>query len=672
MNKKMLRLLFVWLVFCLRPYDGFSQWEQTRGPCGGSVTCICPDADNLWTGTGHGLLFTADHGATWINRSQGLPQYTQCFMRNGSKLFAGTSNNGVYISSDEGTSWVWTSINSGAVYALVKTGGYIFAGTSNGVFRSFNNGGNWVPVNSGLTNTVILAMVNKGTDLFAGCWDGVFRSADNGTTWTQASNGLPSSKIIVSMATAGNYLYAATASYGVFASNDNGVNWVSINQGLPDFYITSVCAHDSSVFVASNGKLYRSSHYGAGWQPLVNGLSTFYTEYLAISGDTVYAGSGEHGLLESDNKGDSWSATGFVETYVQCLAQRGGAILAGLFSDNENGGVFLSCDDGMNWESSNFNHGSAYAFDSSGSLTYAALFGVSVSSDSGKTWVPFTSLFVQSVVQTLAVRGNNIFIGTYGNGVYLSTNSGTSWNPANKGMEHDMVNDLAFSGNYLVAALTWGVKISSDNGNSWQDADSGMAARSVRSLTVTGDRIFAGTFNGVFVSHDNGFTWTASGLDTVEVNSIVYDKGILYAATARGVYISRNEGAAWDSASEGLTNRDIRTLLIKGDKILAGTFGAGIWQQSVSNILSGIKQTVSGGFRVFPNPAHNRFFISSANGREGETTARVINCLGQCMATVRFDWQGIHEIEVTGLPVGIYILRLECGDKRYAVKLVLF
>jgi hypothetical protein len=601
-----------------------------------------------------------------------LPQYTRCFLRNGSILFAGTSSNGVYISSDEGTSWEWTSINSAGVYALVKTVGYIFAGTSDGVFRSFNNGGNWVPVNTGLTNTSILAMVVKGTDLFLGCWDGVFRSTDNGSTWTPANNGLPSSRIIVSMATAGNYLYAVTGSSGVFASNDNGVNWVSVNQGLPGLYSSDICAHDSTVFVASVGKLYRSSHHGTSWELLVNDLSTFYTEHVALSGDTVYAGSGEHGLYESDDNGDSWTAIGFVETYVQCLTQRGGHILAGLFNNSENGGVFLSDDEGVNWKSSNYNHGSVYSFDSCGSLMYAALFGVSKSADDGNTWVPLTNLFVPSEVRTLEINGNDIFIGTHGNGVYRSPDNGTTWNPANTGMEHEMVNDLAFSGNNLVAALTWGVKVSSDNGNSWQDADSGMAAISVRSLTVTGSRIFAGTHKGVFVSLDNGFTWTAAGLDTIGVNSIIYDNGILYAATDEGVYISRNEGAGWDTASTGLTKRDVRTLLISGDKILVGTFGAGVWERPVSNILSGIERSVSDGVKVFPNPAHNRFFISSANNWQGETTARVINCMGQCVITTRFSRQDVHEIDATGLPVGLYILRLECGNMRSSVKLVLF
>jgi len=344
------------------------------------------------------------------------------------------------------------------------------------------------------------------------------------------------------MATAGNYLYVVTGSSGVFASSDNGNNWVSVNQGLSGLYSSDICAHDSTVFVASVGKLFRSSHYGTGWELLVNDLATFYTEHVEMSGDTVYAGGGGHGLFESDDNGDSWWAIGFVETYVQCLAQRGGHILAGLFNNYENGGVFLSFDEGMNWESSNYNRGSVYAFDSCGSLMYATLFGVSVSSDDGSTWEPLTTLSVNVEVRSLVINGNDIYIGTYGRGVYRSSDQGATWNPANTGMEYEVVNDLAFSGNNLVAALGWGIKISSDNGYSWQDADSGMSDRSVRTLTVADNRIFAGTHNGLFISYDNGFNWTASGLEIIGVNSIVYDQGILYAATDAGVYISGNEG----------------------------------------------------------------------------------------------------------------------------------
>lgn len=68
----------------------------------------------------------------------------------------------------------------------------LFAGTNgslypqyNGVYLSTDNGSSWTAVNSGLTNTSILSLAVMGTNLFAGtAGSGVYRSTNNGASWT--------------------------------------------------------------------------------------------------------------------------------------------------------------------------------------------------------------------------------------------------------------------------------------------------------------------------------------------------------------------------------------------------------------------------------------------------------------------------------------------------------
>src|ERR1035441_6201342 len=70
--------------------------------------------------------------------------------------------------------------------------GYLYAGTfSDGIFRSTDNGTTWLRSNSGLTCDTVLAFASDSTYLFAGTFGGgVFRSSNNGTSWTQVNNGL--------------------------------------------------------------------------------------------------------------------------------------------------------------------------------------------------------------------------------------------------------------------------------------------------------------------------------------------------------------------------------------------------------------------------------------------------------------------------------------------------
>ena len=92
--------------------------------------------------------------------------------------------------------WVRTSYGVAAeVNCIVAKEGNLFAGTSDGVFRSTDGGSSWTAVNNGLSIVYAsmvysLAVVSSsggggGTNLFAGVEDGgIWRSTDDGDNWT--------------------------------------------------------------------------------------------------------------------------------------------------------------------------------------------------------------------------------------------------------------------------------------------------------------------------------------------------------------------------------------------------------------------------------------------------------------------------------------------------------
>jgi Secretion system C-terminal sorting domain len=115
--------------------------------------------------------------------------------------------------------WVQTNgpYGSEAIYCLAVSGTNIFAGTSDyGVYLSTNNGTNWTQVNNGLTNTTILALTVNGTNIIAGTnVGGVYISTNNGTKWTQANNGLTNFNVR-SFTFSGNNIFAGTFGSGVW------------------------------------------------------------------------------------------------------------------------------------------------------------------------------------------------------------------------------------------------------------------------------------------------------------------------------------------------------------------------------------------------------------------------------------------------------------------------
>src|SRR5271157_4520991 len=71
--------------------------------------------------------------------------------------------------------WIQTSVLSvgGNISALTVSGSNIFAGTwGAGIFLSTNNGTSWTEVNSGLTNSYVNCFAVSGTNIFAGTQGG--------------------------------------------------------------------------------------------------------------------------------------------------------------------------------------------------------------------------------------------------------------------------------------------------------------------------------------------------------------------------------------------------------------------------------------------------------------------------------------------------------------------
>ena len=128
--------------------------------------------------------------------------------------------------------WISIGPDGGDIYALAidpSTPQTIYAGTyDDGVFKSTNGGTSWTPITSGLTETYIysLAINPKAPQtIYAGAGGGIFKSTNGGTSWTQVSSGL-TSNIVYSLAinpSNPQIVYAGSRGDGVFKSTNGGL-----------------------------------------------------------------------------------------------------------------------------------------------------------------------------------------------------------------------------------------------------------------------------------------------------------------------------------------------------------------------------------------------------------------------------------------------------------------
>jgi len=258
----------------------------------------------------------------------------------GSTIIAGTADSGVYLSTDNGTSW--KAANSGLTYlgthylgiiCVAVRGRNIFMGTeSGGVFLSANNGATWTGVNSGLVNLGVSSLVVSGSNIFAGTLgSGVFLSADTGKHWTGVNSGLTYLGIN-SLVMGGGDIFAGTSNGGVFLSTNSGTNWTGVNTGLPQNikYVYSLAVNGSSIFAGTFRGVFLSTNKGASWMAIDSGLTNLFVWTLVVKGSNVFAGSDAGVFISADN-GTSWKAanSGLSNLAIYSLATNENYIFAG-------------------------------------------------------------------------------------------------------------------------------------------------------------------------------------------------------------------------------------------------------------------------------------------------------------------------------------------------------
>ncbi len=232
-----------------------------------------------------------------INSSMNIYSLTSL----GSNIFSG-SDSGVYISTNNGSSWTITALNNKITYSLAVSGTVIYAGTSmNGVYSTSNNGVNWAQTS--LNNQTIYALIIDGNNIFAGAsGNGVYLSTNNGSTWTQNTLG---SHTVLSLAASGANIYAGTSINGIYRSTNSGTNWAQtlMNYSSPKSLAIngSYCFAGLYSLSGSNG-LYRSTD-GGTWN--LAGLNGINVLSLGLNGNNLFAGT-ENGVYLSTNNGTNW------------------------------------------------------------------------------------------------------------------------------------------------------------------------------------------------------------------------------------------------------------------------------------------------------------------------------------------------------------------------------
>jgi hypothetical protein len=646
-----------------------AQW-MSLGPYGGNVTCLFSYGTTIYAGTDlDGLFRSKDSGTTWSRYDNGVMagNSTLSVAIKGDTVFA-ISYGRVWQSGDDGKSWTdvdsGLGVNGGQV--LLAAGGNVVLGENGGLYISTNNGQTWVPKASVSGGVNSLLSVNQS--ILAGTVKGVYRSSDNGVTWS--SSGLATAHIL-SLASSGNYVLAATSA-ALYISPDGGSSWNAVNSGPTSGTVNAVGASGTSMFAGTaTGGIYRSLDEGATWQMLSSGLTSATITCFDNVGNAFFVGTGDNGVFRSDDNGTTWTSTSHG---LPSLSTSSVAILgSNVFVVNPSRG-YHSTDGGSTWQLPSIDtipssHG-IFALNSQN--VYAAGTSIYESSDAGSTW---KSLYADTSKSpfTALVFGTNFVFALRGSTVLRSSNGGASWTIIDNGISNLNVKSLALFDSILLLGTSTGLYRSGDNGTTWTSEYIGLITL-VSTFTAHNGNIFAGTANGVYKSSDHGNTWYSTGLTNIHVNALTASDTLVFAGTTgtHFLYCSTNDGGTWIAIDAGIAGERItNSLAIAGGSIYAATQATGVWKSPLSafgNSTVETSLTLSNSLTLdqnYPNPTSAQTTFSFSLKDASAASLTISDAVGREYRVLDHAWisAGKHSITWNAhiLPSGVYSYTLACG-----------
>ncbi len=402
--------------------SGASWLPDTNGFSNADISSLIIDDSNIYVSDSWRLWHSRNRGASWDSSSDGISNVIGFgpLEAVGSTLFAGSFEDQVFRSSDSGETW--TAATDGitdadiAVLATVGTNLFAAENASNGLFLSTDNGTSWST--AGLSGYYVDDLAVMGTTLFAvanGPYGippgGIFRSRDNGKSWILIDTE-PTTILTVS----GTNLFAANDSV-FYYSSDSGSNWIAQtvenekNLGVGGYGGASLfAAIGTTLFAAAEGPdefptgvVLRSTDLGATWTSLATPMSYFY--YLFANGTSLFAVSYNDSIYRSTDSGNSWKEAfaGLPGNGISSFTASG----SNLFVSDDKSGVYFSIDNGTTWESKNTGLIPFYGITclvANGTNLFAGTNGYSV-------WdIPLSDFGISSVAQTSTVTEPSIQI----------------------------------------------------------------------------------------------------------------------------------------------------------------------------------------------------------------------------------------------------------------------
>jgi photosystem II stability/assembly factor-like uncharacterized protein len=653
-------------ISCLLPLGNIhAQWNPIKGPLTGNITCSWRTVSSILVGTSDsGIYKSSDNGVSWRRLSIGLPQETMnTIAGNDSILFAG-SDKGLYMSIDSGSTWAYrnTGPQDDRIFSILLHKSNVYCGKLQGIYRSSDGGTEWIEVLA--TKSKVSTLLSIDSLIVAGTQGhGIYLSSNSGTNWVLKDSFINVGGILSGIVADSNiYLLSDRSTSRLLRSVDFGNSWQNINPSYSGFII-SIASKESVLYAASEHGLYTSTDYGVEWTDIRSTYPSAFTSTLIANDSFLFAGFPGGGIFRSSAPKETWSQIGLYPSQVNILQPIGTKLLT-----ESIGSILLSLDTGDLWVAPSRSPRNINCIIQNGPTLLAGsrTNGLSVSIDSGITWQHLDTNIVDYEISALAIIDGAVLAGTTYSGVKQYNLDGTI---LSRSFTTKRVNALAVNDSTVYVATNEGIFNSSDNGEQWS-----LLAKPNQEIPFIGifdNAIFATSDNRfLYTSYDGGLTWKSSDLAS-KVSSLAGNKRGVYAATlGRGVLYSSDKGLTWNEINGGLLDSNVYILKTNGTRLFAGT-EHGIFVADIVDTTSRVKwrkeEEEEVNLLVFPNPASAFLNVNFNIEDLSNPELNLFDLLGNevTLSTKITTSKNGFKLDIRNLVPGVYMVTLRSGQLSY-------
>ena len=606
-----------------RSRDGGNHFELIGSGLGGfavaDIAVSHEDSRQVFVLTDAGLYLSINQGDTWTRLSEEI-RYTSRFFGSQLLLFTrkslwiGTDEKGVFqipLSSLQSRPHHMQGLEPSKVNGLTVYDGYLYAGTSRGVYRLEEK--SWKIQQEGLPrgSLEITDIAASGNTLYIAEKNlGLFRWNQNARVWENRplSTQLKGYKSIAVHPKNPDLLFIGSFPenwpYLLYKTLDGGKTWKSIQSFQMDPEATSnwtrtlsgaerilfVPGTPDSMLLIDWWNVWKSSDTGEHWIQKHHGLQNTVINDLKIhpqKPETLYLCAADNGLMISEDSGKHWrrSMNGVADGHAQEIE---------ISQDDPSRMVLL-----MNpWGKK----GKIYVYESR---------------NAGRTWkdigfsVPVETLPRLGYVDGLATNveldplsDGTIYVGTNGYGVYKTINAGKDWTRMNQGLDTPFIKGPGallvhprYPSTLFAGTQAGGIYKSTNGASTWQRVTTGERFAFGMAIDPSApSRIVAGCGgNTLLISNDEGKSWQETRLPVapspqMAVFSVAFHPQrpeLVLAGTIRydvrateGLFISTDGTKTFQQVQMEIPKVNINTITLTGQTLSGyiGFNGTGIFR----------------------------------------------------------------------------------------------